>query len=158
VTKWAVRSIVYLSLCAVGWGQTIEVEPVTVTRGSANIFRMSLKPRPDRPVAALQWEFLYPNSLRIEPPGVVTSGAVEAAGKTVLCVLRPPRESNQVLACVLAGGVDPLAGGTMVIVRFVATPEAARGVANIRIEKIVGASPTLERTVIENVRFPVTIR
>lgn len=158
MTDRAIRTLMYLSLSAAGWAQTIEVEPVTATQGSANILRMSLKPQADRSVAALQWEFLYPNSLRIEPPGVVTSGAAEAAGKTVLCVLRPRRESNHVLACVLAGGVAPLPAGTIVIVRFVATPEAARGVANVRIEKIVGASPSVERIVLENVKVAVTIR
>lgn len=158
MTDRAIRTVLYLSLGAMGWAQTIEIEPVTVARGSANIFRMVLKPRPNRPLAALQWEFLYPNNLRIESPGVVASGAVEAAGKSVLCVLRPPRESNQVLACILAGGVEPLAAGTMVIVRFAAGPDAVRGVANVRLEKIVAASPSLDRIVLENVKVAVTIR
>ena len=80
-----------------GQAQTIEIESASVARGSANILRMSLKPRTDKPVVALQWEILTPNSLRIEPTGVVTSGSAEKAGKSVSCAVRPPRESQAYL-------------------------------------------------------------
>jgi hypothetical protein len=152
------RLLVCLTLAVAGYSQTIGIEPVAVSRGSANIFRMLMKPRADRPIAALQWEFLYPKSLRMEPGGVVPSGAVQASGKTAYCAVLPQRQSEQVLRCVLAGGGQPLPDGTIVIVRFVAESNAPRGAVNVRLEKIVAVSSSVERTALENVVVPVTIR
>jgi hypothetical protein len=158
VAGLGIRCLACLVLVTYGSAQTIEIAPVAASRGFANIFRMVLKPKADQPLTALQWEFIYPNSLRIEPAGVVTSGAVEASGKLVTCAVRPPRESNQVLTCILAGGVKPLAEGTIVIVRFVASSEAARGVMNLRLEKVAAAFQSSERVSLENVKVPITVR
>lgn len=153
-----IRCLAYLLLVTPGSAQTIQIEPVAVSRGSANIFRMTLKPRAGQALTALEWEFLFPNSLRIEPAGVVTSGAAEASGKSVACAVRPPRESNQVLACLVAGGVKPLPEGTIVIVRFVAANDAKRGDANLRIEKIAAVSASSDRIMLANIKVLITIR
>ena len=79
-----------LFLCMMSAAQTVEISPVTVNSGSANIFRITLKPLPGKPLAALQWDLVYRDYFRIEPSGVVSGEASESAGKSVICVRKAP--------------------------------------------------------------------
>jgi hypothetical protein len=147
-----------LSLCTTAFAQTLEIAPVTVDQGSANILRIVLKPRPDKPIAALQWELVYREGLRIEPASVVTGMASEAAGKSVVCALKPADGSGQRLACIVSGGARTLGAGAIAIVRFEAAKDTSPGEKTVGLEKIAGVSAALEPVPIENSKTTITVR
>jgi Ethanolamine utilization protein EutJ (predicted chaperonin) len=147
-----------LFLCTTAFAQTLEVTPVTVDRGSANILRIVLKSRAGKPLAALQWDLVYREGLRIEPSGVVAGAASETAGKSVTCARKPSDGANNRLACILAGGVQALSAGVIAIVRFEAAKDTSPGEKIVGLEKAVGVSPALEPIPIENIKALITIR
>ena len=147
-----------LSLCTTAFAQTLEIAPVTVDRGSANIFRIILKPRAEKPIAALQWDLVYREGLRVEPSGVVPGAASETAGKSVTCARKASDGANNRLACILAGGVQALSAGVIAIVRFEAAKDTPKGERTVDLEKIVGVSTALEPIPLEDTKAPITIR
>jgi len=147
-----------LSLCMTASGQTVEISPVTVDRGSTNIFRITLKPLAEKPLTALQWDLVYREGFRIEPSGVVSGEATEMAGKSVTCVRKAQDGANYRLACILAGGVQALSAGVIAIVRFEVAQDAPKGEGLVDLENVVGVSPALEPTPIKSTRTSITIR
>jgi hypothetical protein len=154
-----ISAALLLSLCMTGFAQMLEITPVTVDRGSANIFRIILKPRAEKPIAALQWDLVYREGLRIEPSGVVPGAASETAAKSVRCTSRPSDGgANYRLACILAGGVQALSAGVIAIVRVEAAKDAPSGEKIVDLEKVVGVSPGLEPIPVESTKASITIR
>jgi hypothetical protein len=147
-----------LLLCMTSAAQTLEMSPVTVDRGTANIFRITLKPRPGKPIAALQWHLVYRDRLRIDPAGMVPGEASELAGKSLICVRKAPEGANQRVACVLAGGVQALSAGVVAIVRVEAAPNASKGDELVKFENVTGVSPSLEPIPTEGGKTSITIR
>jgi hypothetical protein len=130
-----------------------------VARGSANIFRLALKPDPAKPLVALQWEFVYPaGAVRIEPSGIRPGSAAEAAGKSITCAERPPDGKALRLACILAGGIQPVSAGVLAIIRVDAAPEAPKGAMTLGLERVAGVSPAIESIPIARASVRITIR
>src|SRR3954451_22013282 len=100
--RMGIHAALVLSLCSTALAQTLEITPVTVDQGSANIFRIVLKPKAEKPIAALQWELVYREGIRIEPSGVVPGTASEEAGKSLTCARKPAAGADSILACILA--------------------------------------------------------
>ncbi|MCU1336769.1 MAG: hypothetical protein JWO19_2350 [Bryobacterales bacterium] len=151
-------SALLLSLSMTTFAQTLEITPVTVDRGSANILRIILKPRSEKPIAALQWDLVYQDGLRIEPSGVVSGAASETAEKSVSCARKPSEGGANRLTCILAGGVKALSAGVIAIVRFEAAHDTPKGERSVDLEKVVGVSPALESIPMESTRTSITIR
>jgi hypothetical protein len=147
-----------LSLCTTAFAQTLEISPVTVERGSANIFRIVLKPHPEKPIAALQLDLVYGEGLRIEPSGVIPGAASETVGKSATCARKASDGVNNRLACILAGGVQALSAGVIAIVRFEAAKDTPKGERTVDLEKIVGVSTKLEPIPLANTKALITIR
>ena len=147
-----------LLLCVMVHAQILEVSSVTVKRGSADIFRVVLTPSAEKTIAALQWDVVYPDGLRIEPSGVVSGAVSEKAGKMVQCAPRPSEGANHRLTCILAGGVQALPAGVIVIVRFEAATDVPQSEMSVQLEKVVGVTPSLESVPMKNTRVPITIR
>jgi len=145
-------------LCTTAFAQTLAIAPVTVDRGSANIFRIMLKPQAEKPITALQWDLVYREGLRIEPSGVVPGAASEAAGKSVTCARKPSDGSKERLACILIGGVEALSAGVIAIVRIEAAKATPIGERTVDLEKIIGVSAKLEPVPMENTKASITIR
>jgi len=132
---------------------------VSVSSGAANIFRMILKPDESKPLAALQWDIIYPSGLlRIEPAGILAGPAAEAAGKSITCAQKSSNADPVRLTCILAGGVQPIAAGVLAIVRFDAEPKAPKGVITVWLKRVLGVSPSVEALPIADVTAKVTIR
>jgi len=156
-TMWI--SVALLSaLSMTAFSQTVELTPATADRGSVNIFRIVLKSRAEKPLAALQWDLVYREGLRIEPAGVVPGAAAETAGKSVTCARRSSEGANHRLGCILAGGVQALGAGVIAIVRFEAAKDTATGEKIVDLEKVVGVSPALEPITLKNTKAPITVR
>ena len=148
----------FLSAFAVR-GQTLEANPVSVARGSANIFRLALKPDPAKPLTALQWEFVYPAGLlRIEPSGILPGPAAEVAGKSITCAQKPSDGKTLRLACILAGGMQTVSAGALAIVRIDAAPDAPKGAMTLGLERVMGVSSSIESIPIASASVRVTIR
>jgi hypothetical protein len=140
-------------------GQTLEVNPVSVSPGSANIFRVLLKTNPAKPLAGLQWDLVYPAArLRIELAGILPGSAAEAAGKSITCARRPSDANTAHVTCILAGGVRPVSAGVLAIVRLDAEPRAPKGVITVGLEQVVGVSASIESIPIASVTVKVKIR
>ena len=148
-----------LFFCVTALAQTLEIAPATVDRGSSNIFRIILKPSAEKPIAALQWDLVFREGLRIEPSGVVPGAASETAAKSVRCAIKPSDGvPNYRLVCILAGGVQALAAGVIAIVRFEAAKDTPKGERIVDLEKVVGVSPALEPIPIGSTKTSITIR
>jgi hypothetical protein len=145
-------------MAATFWGQTLEMPPVVVDRGSANIFRIVFNPRADKPVAALQWELIAPGSLKIEAAGIVSSSGVDTSGKSITCSNRVVPKDGEVSLCILAGGTQPIPGGAIAIVKFTAAADAKPGPAIVRLQKIQGVSLDLNKVAIADTSATMTIR
>lgn len=149
-------------VAATAWGQTVEMTPAAVDRGSANIFRILLHPQAgkptDKPLVALQWELAVPRGLQIEAPGVVPGTAADLAGKSVNCATRTDPKNGKICVCILAGGIQKIQEGAIAIVKFSAAADAQPGKAIIRIQKIQGVSADLKTVEIADASTPITIR
>jgi hypothetical protein len=150
-------ALFFLALSGV-WGQTLEVTPSSVDRGSANIFRILLKTSPGKEPAALQWEIAAPAEIAIELAGIVASGEVEGVGKALTCAAKKGAEAGRAYACVLVGGVKPIPGGAIAIVRYTADTRARAGEVKVRVEKAAGASVDLRKLPIIDASGIITIR
>ena len=149
-----------LSLCfpAIACAQSIGIAPAAADRGSANIIRMVLTTNPEKPIAALQWELSYPESLNIQPAGVVPGTASEAAGKTITCAAGPAKNAIRRISCILAGGTQVIPAGVIAIVRFEVPANASPGKLTIEMQHALGASSSLGSIGIENTSAPITVR
>jgi hypothetical protein len=138
--------------------QTLEITPTTVDRGSANILRVVLKPSAEKPIVAVQWDLVYPESLRIEPSGVVSGAAAEAFGKSVTCANKLPDGANRRLTCILAGGVHALSAGVIAIIRFEAGVSTPAATLDVDLEKVTGVSPSAQSVPMKAAKTSVTVR
>jgi hypothetical protein len=153
-----IRGAFLMAVFVTARAQTLEVMPAAVDRGAANIFRILLKPRAEQPIAALQWDLVYQEGLRIEPSGVVSGSAAETAEKLLTCAARPAQGVSRRLTCILAGGVQPLTAGAIAIVRFEAPASTPAGKMNVELERVTGVSPSLDRVAVEGTRTTIVIR
>ena len=74
------------------------------------------------------------------------------------CASRPSDGAKYRLTCILAGGVQTLPEGVIVIVRLEAAKDTPKGKQTVDLEEISGVSAGLESIRLENVKTPVTIR
>jgi len=152
------RLTLLIVICCGAAGQKLEIPQVAIDRGGTDIFRIVLNASAQRPISALQWELVYPDSVQIDPSSVVAGEPAEKTSKSVVCRAAPSRGTENALACLIAGGVSALSTGTIAIVRFSALSKAPKGSARIELRKIVGASTSTERVDLENASGTITIR
>jgi hypothetical protein len=139
------------------WAQAVTVAPVVVDRGSANIFRLLLKPQRENPVVALQWELAAPRGIQIDPAGAVPGTVSESAGKSISCSNRTdPKDGTRICVCILVGGIQPIQEGVIAIVKFNAASDIPAGQAVVQLQKIEGVTADLKRVQIPGV--PVVIK
>jgi hypothetical protein len=149
-------------VAATAWGQTVEMTPAAVDRGSANIFRILLHPQAgkpaDKPLLALQWELAVPRGLQIEASGVVAGAAADQAGKSVNCATRTDPKNGKICLCILVGGAQKIQEGAIAIVKVSAAADAQRGNSIVRMQKILGVSPDLKGVELADATTQITIR
>jgi hypothetical protein len=138
--------------------QTLEIPSASVDRGSANIFRIMLKSQAQKPITALQWELTIPSGLRVTTDGIVLGDAAESSGKSVACSNRTDTKNGTVYACIVAGGLKPIHGGTVAIVKFSATGDSKAGAVTIGLQRILGVSGDLQKVPIADASTAITIR
>jgi hypothetical protein len=147
-----------LLLVSSSGAQSLELPSVDVQRGSAQVLRIGLKAAAEHPLASVQWELLYPAGLTIVPADAVTGSGPESQGKSLVCASRPPRGAERVLVCILAGGVEPLRGGQLALIRFVAGATASKGSLVVHLEHALGVSASLDSVPLPAVRSTVMIQ
>jgi hypothetical protein len=145
-------------LCATAKALSLQVAPVIVERGSANILRLTLKPEPRQPVTALQWDIVYPQGLKIEAGGLAAGSAAESTDKVLTCGRKPVEGTNHRLTCILAGGWKPLPQGVIAIIRLEASRDAPKGNLTVGMTRVSGVSPALQYVPVQSTQTAVTIR
>ncbi len=121
---------------------------------------MLLDSPPDKAPVALQWEFRIPPAVRIGAADITVGKAAEAAGKSLACAVRAnrPAEGGAGYACILAGGVKPIANGSIAVVRYGVAAGARRERVGVTIENVVGVSADAKSTAIDSTSAVITIR
>jgi hypothetical protein len=153
-----IRSLLLLVLSIHARAQTLEITPVSVDRGSANIIRIALKPKADKPMVALQFDLAFPPALKIQGTDVVSGDAADSAGKSITCAVHPSPANGSVCTCILAGGQGALQAGTVAIVKFEAAADAAPGAVKLQLQNATGVSPDVKRVPIGNAEATITVR
>src|SRR5689334_14855213 len=83
-----IRGALLVLLGGIASAQSIEMTPIAVDRGEANIFRLILKGHRDQGIAALQWDLVIPPELRVDLSDIVAGSAAESADKAITCAVR----------------------------------------------------------------------
>ena len=75
-----------------------------------------------------------------------------------MCAPKPSEGANHRLTCILAGGVQALSAGVIVIVRFETNADMTESEMSVQLEKVVGVTPSLKSVPMKNTRVPITAR
>jgi hypothetical protein len=154
-----VTKLIYVLLATTAVrAQTLEIPAASVDRGSANIFRVVLRSQAQKPITALQWELIIPPGLLVAADSVATGDAAETAGKSVTCSNRTDTKNGTICACIVAGGLKPVQGGTIAIVKFSAAGGAKAGAVTIGLQRILGVSADLQKVPIADATTAINIR
>ena len=62
------------------------------------------------------------------------------------------------MTCILAGGVQVLSAGIVAVVRFEAAPDSPKSAGHVRLERVAGVSPSLQRVAVESTGTSIVIR
>ena len=144
-----------LSIAAVVSGQELSISPVDAAPGNEVRVEISIQSTPGKAPVALQWEMIFPvQLLDPEGDGPEIAQAAKASGKTVACAMNKPYSYT----CVLFGGQQPIANGSIVAIRFKIRSDARLGPTAIRIEKAEAATGGLVRSALKDAEGTVTIR
>lgn len=153
-----IRFGVLIVLAVAACGQSLELSGVAVDSGSANILRIVLHPRDEKPLAALQWELALPAELHLAAADVVLGSVAESAEKSLTCVARKTIDGQTTCACILAGGVKPVGEGTIAIAKFTVSKDAHKGQTKVHLQRIWGVSLDSIKLQIPDVSAVVAIR
>lgn len=148
-------------LCAAAlWGQSLHVPPSSAHRKSHGSFAVFLDSTQGKAPVALQWEFQIPAAVKISAPDIVIGKSAEAAGKAITCAVRanPTVAGGARYACILAGGVKPIADGNIAIVRYEVPAGRRRERVGVIIENVIGVSLDAKSTGIAGTTALITIR
>ena len=147
-------------LCAATlWGQSLRVPPSSTHRKSHGSFTVFLDSPQGMAPVALQWEFQIPPAVKIGAADIVAGKAAEASGKSLTCGVRANQPADGVrYACILAGGVKPIANGSIAIVRYEVPAGVRRERVGVILENVVGASLDAKSAGIKGTTAVITIR
>ena len=110
--------------------------PVVKSRGEIVTLEIAATSQSGRPPVSLHWEVIFPEQLmEMERDAEVGSAALNS-GKSLQCRLRNPHAYG----CVLSGGNNPIADGTIAIFHFKIRTAAGAGTTALRIERAVSTT------------------
>jgi len=143
-------------LCA--WsvsGQTLQVSSASGSLGESVTVEISLRSPTGREPVVLKWETVFPvQILELEAGSPVAGSAAKTAGKTITCTA--PKPYSRI--CVLTGGKDSVADGTIAVYRFKILAKVSAGTTTIRIQRIESLTGNLSKVNLVDATGPITIR
>jgi hypothetical protein len=136
-------------------GQAFHVSSVTGVPGEKVTLDITLDSAAGRAPTMLKWDVVFPAQLlELEDDGLEIGGAAMDSGKSIQCMARKPYS----YACVLSGGQNLLANGTIAILRFKIRTTAEIGTAAVRIERVRSTTADSKELTLDNAEGTVTIR
>jgi len=146
-------------LSLLGWGQTVELAPVSAAAGSVASMTLTWAAPPGKSAVALEWELSYPSpQLGLEDKDIAAGSTAHTAGKALTCKGRSQDAGTYVYKCILAGGSKPLANGPAAIFFFRVRNKTRKGAATVRLSNTLGVSPEGNSIRIDPSQADVTIR
>jgi hypothetical protein len=136
-------------------GEAFHISSVTGAPGEKIKIEISLDSATARAPTILKWEVVFPAQiLELEGSGPEIGSAAMDAGKSLTYSRRNPYS----YACILSGGKNPVANGSIAIFHFKIRPTAPTGTAAVRIERAEAATVDSKELTLDNADGTVTIR
>jgi hypothetical protein len=129
------------------FGQSLLVPPSQTGLKTPGVFSVGIDSPPGKAPVALQWEFSVPPVIVISIADITIGKAAESAGKSLTCAIRHnklPMERRIRVACILAGGTDPIPNGPIAVVQYHAQWETEGAQIHVAVENILGVSGDLK--------------
>ena len=157
-----VRCLISVMIAAVTlFGQSLLVPPSRTGLKTPGVFSVAIDSPSGKAPVALQWEFWVPPVIVIRIADITAGKAAESAGKSLTCAIRRnklPMERRIMIACILAGGTDPIPNGPIAVVRYHAQWDTEGAQIRVAVENILGVSVDLKAIPIPNVDEIIDIR
>jgi hypothetical protein len=114
-----VRLFATLVFCSTLVAQTFQVVPSTAPRGGTGSLLITLVSPEGKEPVALQWKILLGTEVTAAAEDIVVGEAAKTADKVLACALvAKPVQEGLTYKCILAGGVKPIANGTVFRVKY----------------------------------------
>jgi hypothetical protein len=142
-------------------GQSLLVPPSRTDLKTPGVFSVTIDSPPGKAPVALQWEFSIPPVIVISVADITVGKAAESARKSLTCATRPNKPAIQRrmrVACILAGGKDPIPNGAIAVIQYHAQWDVKGAQIRVAVENILGASVDLKSIPIPNVDEIIDIR
>jgi hypothetical protein len=143
------------------FSQSLLVPPSRTDLKTPGVFSVTLDSPPGKAPVALQWEFSIPTVIVISIADITIGKAAESARKSLTCATRPskpPRQRRMRVACILAGGANPITDGPIAVVQYHAQWDVEGAQIRVAVENILGVSVDLKPIPIPNVDEIIDIR
>ena len=161
MTSFARCLIFVLPSAVTLFSQSLLVPPSRTDLKTPGVFSVTIDSPPGKAPVALQWEFSIPPVIVIGLPDITIGKAAESAGKFLTCANRPNKPAIQRrirVACILAGGKDPIPNGPIAVVQYHAQWDVEGAQIRVAVENILGVSVDLKAIPIPNVDEIIDIR
>jgi len=114
------HTAVFFLSCAALWGQSVSITTMSAPDGSSGSILLKLDAPAGKTPVALQWDFVFPASIAVDPSDLIAGSAAEAAEKTLTCAAGAGKQAGgeTLYRCILYGGQKPIFGGVIVTVHY----------------------------------------
>jgi hypothetical protein len=148
--------LAYLTACCFPLlGQTSSISSVTKAAGEVVTLTIKAVSQPARAPVALKWEVVFPVQLmEMETDSPEISAAARDSGKSLQCMARKP----YAYICVLSGGENAIADGTIAVFHFRIKAMASPTTTTLRIEKTEATAMDLRKWTLNDTEVTVIIR
>lgn len=114
-----VRFLATLVLCSPLVAQTFQVVPSMAPRGGTGSLLITLISPAGKEPVALQWKIMLGTEVTAAVEDIKAGDAATTADKAVVCApVTKPVQEGLTYKCILAGGVKPIANGTVFLVKY----------------------------------------
>jgi hypothetical protein len=128
------RFLATLLFCPLLVAQTFRIVPSMAPGGGGGSLLVTLSSPPGKEPVAAQWKITLGAEVTAAAGDIVVGDAATAAGKSVTCA--PAAKTGQnglTYACILVGGGQHIANGTITLVKYKVKPNTAPQVLAVRI-------------------------
>jgi hypothetical protein len=148
--------LAYLTACCFPLlGQTSSISSVTKAAGEVVTLTIKAVSQPARAPVALKWEVVFPAQLmEMETDGPEMGSAAKDSGKSLQCMARKPYACT----CMLSGGENPIADGTIAIFHFRIKASVSPTTTTLRVEKTEATAVDLQKWTLNDIEVTVIIR
>jgi len=153
---WAGAFALFFSLSLHAQSLQMQVQPST-SSGKDGTATVQLVPQPGKEPLALQWELSFPESIQIDPRASAGEAAAKA-GKSIRCEILANRQGKtQTCRCILAGGVQPIEGGAVGVVKYAGARNFRPGRYELELKKAFAVTSDMKKLLLKDTRAQVVL-